>query len=103
MLASKHPSDVFRVQHLFIGSLTEASDAASDRLLSVVGMIETMPGVRRTDARVPKDARPLLLRCPCMHTRGMSCITMPADKLNRVHAAPHLLLLSYSTLCYGVT
>lgn len=72
MLASKHsPTDSFRVQHLFVGSFAEATDAASDRLLDVVGVIETMPGVRRADARVPEDALHLLTRCRCVHARGM--------------------------------
>jgi hypothetical protein len=72
MLASKHPSDIFRVQHLFVGSAAEATDAASDRLLFVVGVIDTMPGVRRADARVPEDVRLLLTRCRCVHARSTS-------------------------------
>jgi len=66
MLASKHAADIFRVQHLFIGSMAQASEAASDRLLCVVGMLESMPGVQRADAHVPQDARDLLSRCSCV-------------------------------------
>ena len=44
----------FRVQHIVLGTFADAQNAADDRLLRVVGVIESLPSSRsRADARLP--------------------------------------------------
>jgi hypothetical protein len=64
MLASQPASDkCYRVQHLLLGTLPDALEAAGDRLLVVVGVVESLPDKTRSDVHISADVMAMLTRC----------------------------------------